>query len=126
LKDNYITPKEIYDDLDNEFRFNDDACPLNPNGIDGLLREWGSSTFMNPPYSRVHEFCMKAVQESHNGKIVVGLLKGDTSTSWFHQWVLPYAEIRFIRGRVGFLDPDKGKMSRSPFNSIIVIWRPRD
>lgn len=126
MNDNYITPKEIYDGLDQEFHFNDDACPLDPNGINGLLREWGTSTFLNPPYSRCIEFCMKAVQEAHNGKTVVGLLKGDTSTKWFHEYVLPFAEIRFIRGRVGFIDPDKGKTSRSPFPSIIAVWRSKN
>ncbi len=117
--DNYETPPDLYKKLDHEFNFNDDACPLNPNGIDGLLREWGTSTFMNPPYSRPTEFCMKAVNESRNGKLVVGLLKGDTSTNWFHKWVLPYAELRFVKGRVKF----NGKPAMFP--SIIAIWRPR-
>jgi hypothetical protein len=36
----YQTPKDLYEELDKEFHFNDDPCPLG-NGIDGLLREWG-------------------------------------------------------------------------------------
>jgi phage N-6-adenine-methyltransferase len=124
--DNYITPSEIYDQLNDEFNFNDDACPLEPNGIDGLLREWGSVTFMNPPYSGPTLWCMKAVQEMEAGKTVVGLLKADTSTRWFHEWVYPYAELRFIKGRVGFIIPGSGRITRTPFASMIAIWRKKE
>lgn len=122
--DSYITPSKIYDPLNEEFCFNDDACPLDDNGIDGLLREWGSVTFMNPPYSDPGPWCMKAVQEMQNGKTVVGLLKSDTSTRWFHEWVLPYADLRFIKGRVGFVIPGSGRITRTPFASLIAIWKP--
>jgi len=114
--DSYATPKGLYDSLDAEFHFNDDACPLSDNAIDGLLREWGTSTFMNPPYSNPYAWCMKAAQEASNGKVVVGLLRGDTSTKWFHEWVKPFAKIRYIKGRIKF----NGKPA--PFPSIIAIW----
>ena len=51
------------------------------------------------------------------GKTIVGLLRGDTSTKWFHDWVYPYAELRFIRGRLNF------GPGPAPFSSIIAIWR---
>lgn len=118
--DNYATPEALYQALDKEFNFNDDPCPmLHDNSelfLDGLAREWGSSTFINPPYSKPEPFCRKAYEESLQGKTIVGLLRGDTSTKWFHKWVLPYAKIRFIEGRLSF----NGKPA--PFNSIIVIW----
>lgn len=119
--DSFSTPKELYDSLDLEFHFNDDACPLSETAIDGLLREWGTSVFMNPPYSNPSPWCMKAAQEAQQGKIVVGLLRGDTSTKWFHEWVLPYAEIRFVKGRVKF-----SNNKPAPFPSIIAIWRKRE
>jgi hypothetical protein len=54
--DNWATPIEFYDNLDLEFAFNFDPCPLNLNEItdetDGLLIDWGTSNFINPPYSR--------------------------------------------------------------------------
>lgn len=120
--DNWATPKELYDVLDKEFHFDDDPCPmLHDNSelfLGGLAREWGQSTFINPPYSNPAPFCQKAVQEAQSGKIVVALLRGDTSTKWFHDWVLPYAkEIRFLKGWVNF----NGKPA--PFPSIIVIWK---
>jgi hypothetical protein len=113
--DSWNTPKELYDALNSEFHFNDDPCPL--NGTGGLERDWGNSTFMNPPYSKPTEWVKKAYYESLNGKTVVGLLRGDTSTRWFHDWVLGKSEIRFIKGRVKF----NGKPA--PFPSIIAIWR---
>jgi site-specific DNA-methyltransferase (adenine-specific) len=120
--DNWATPQGLYDALNAEFHFNDDPCPmLHDNSelfLGGLAREWGTSTFINPPYSSPGPFCEKAYQESLKGKTIVGLLRGDTSTKWFHRWVLNKAqEIRFIEGRVCF----NGKPA--PFPSIIVIWR---
>jgi site-specific DNA-methyltransferase (adenine-specific) len=112
--DDWRTPPEFYTALDSEFHFNDDPCPIGGDG--GLEREWGSSVFMNPPYSKPTVWVKKAYHESLKGKIVVGLLRGDTSTRWFHDWVLPYAEIRFVKGRLKF----NGK--RAPFPSIIAIW----
>ena len=112
--DNYSTPEWIYKELDDEFQFNDDPCPLGGNG--GLDREWGNSVFLNPPYSNPTPWLKKAHEESIKGKRVVGLLRGDTSTKWFHDWVLPYAELRFVKGRLKF----NGKPA--PFPSIIAIW----
>ena len=115
--DNWSTPIELITKLDEEFQFNDDPCPL--QGTGGLDREWGSSTFMNPPYSKPLPWCKKAYEESQKGKVVVGLLRGDTSTRWFHEWVLGKAEIRFLRGRLRF-----GKSGKpAPFPSIVVVWR---
>jgi len=38
--DNWGTPKEFYDELDKEFHFDFDPCPLN-HTFDGLTCEWG-------------------------------------------------------------------------------------
>ena len=113
--DNYATPKGIYNELDAEFHFDCDPCPL--GGTGGLEMEWGKSTFMNPPYSKPMPWVKKAYEESLKGKVVVGLLRGDTSTRWFHDWVLPYAELRFVRGRIKFDGENP-----APFPSIVAIW----
>ena len=119
--DNWATPENLFRSLDEEFDFNDDPCPmLHDNSelfLSGLAREWGTSTFINPPYSKPEPFCRKAYEESIKGKTVVALLRGDTSTKWFHKWVLPHAEIRFIEGRLRFNDKP------APFASIIAVWR---
>ena len=125
MSDDWATPKEVYAELDKEFHFDDDPCPLHFGGSvfgNGLSREWGKVVFLNPPYSKPAPWVKRAYEESQRGKTVVSLLKGDTSTSWFHDYVLGKAEIRFIRGRLHFV----GTVSdRAPFNSIIAIWRPK-
>ena len=113
--DNWRTPEKIYKELDAEFHFNDDPCPLNGSG--GLEREWGLSVFVNPPYSNPMPWCRKSYIESLKGSTVIMLLRGDTSTNWFHDWVLNKAELRFIKGRLHF--NDKGP---APFPSIIAIY----
>lgn len=116
--DSIRTPKEVYDLLDSEFHFDDDPCPLGGQG--GLSRDWGRSVYMNPPYSNPVPWCQKAVFEMGRGKVVVALLRGDTTTRWFHTYVLPYAiEIRFILGRVRFTG------ARPNFGNIVVIWDGR-
>ena len=116
--DNHTTPRDLYSLLDNEFHFNDDPCPLGGEALgDGLSREWGTSVFMNPPYSKPLPWVKKAYEESQKGKIVVGLLRGDTSTAWFHEWVYGKADLRFIRGRLNF------GAGPAPFASIIAIWK---
>jgi len=116
--DSIRTPGAVYDILNREFDFDDDPCPLRGNG--GLSREWGDRVYMNPPYSNPLPWCEKAVVEMRNGKLVVALLRGDTTTGWFHTYVLPCAtEIRFIRGRIRF------EGARPNHGNIIVIWDGR-
>jgi len=107
--DNWSTPKWLYDKLNAEFNFDLDPCPLNIGPIttknNGLLKEWGMSNFVNPPYSRKlkEAFVKKALEESKKGKICVLLLPSSTSTAMFHNIILPHArEIRYIKGRVRF------------------------
>jgi site-specific DNA-methyltransferase (adenine-specific) len=114
--DNFETPEDFYERLNREFKFNDDPCPI--HGMGGLEREWGTRTFVNPPYSNPLPWIKKAYLESFNGKMVVMLLRGDTSTKWFHEWVLGKAEIRFVKGRLKF----NGKPA--PFPSILAIYKP--
>jgi len=102
-KDDWATPKELYKKLDAEFNFDFDPCPLHSD-FDGLAISWGNSNFINPPYSRKLKelFIRKAYQESLSGKLCVMLLPVSTSTKIFHEIIYPYAEIRFLKGRVRF------------------------
>jgi site-specific DNA-methyltransferase (adenine-specific) len=102
-KDDWATPKELYNSLDDEFIFDFDPCPLHSE-FDGLKIEWKECNFINPPYSRVlkEAFIRKAYAESLKGKICVMLLPVSTSTKIFHEVIYPHAEIRFLKGRVKF------------------------
>ena len=102
-KDDWATPKYIYDELDKEFNFDFDPCPLHSD-FNGLNIGWGGSNFINPPYSRSlkEAFIHKAFEESKKGKLCVMLLPVSTSTKVFHEVIYPNAEIRFLKGRVKF------------------------
>ena len=98
VTDNWSTPKEVYDALNAEFKFTDDPCPL--MGTGGLIRSWGTSVFVNPPYSDIKKWCKKAYSESLEGKTVVMLIPSRTDTYYWHDYIMKAKEIRFIKGRL--------------------------
>jgi hypothetical protein len=77
----WLTPPELYAQLDAEFRFDFDPCPHPlPEGFDGLTCAWGARNYVNPPFgSIVHQgkkkgptaWVRKAVAEYRQGKLVV-------------------------------------------------------
>lgn len=125
--DKWQTPPEIYDKLNNEFKFNFDPCPINwkEGDKDGLKIEWGTSTFCNPPYSNVSEWIEKAYIEYKKGKTIIMLINAITDTIAFHKYIYNQAEIRFIKGRIKFINPlEPNKRQASPKASMIVIFKP--
>ena len=115
----YGTPVDLYKKLDAEFHFNDDPCPLSDNGIDGLLREWGTRTFVNPPYGKhLGKWMMKAFAESQLGKLVVCLIPSRTDMKWWHEYVTMADEVRFIKGRLTFV----GQINPAPFPSAVIVF----
>lgn len=126
--DNWATPKELYNKLNEEFDFDFDPCPLF-SAFDGLTFDWERSNFINPPYSRKlkEAFVLKAIEESKKGKLCVMLLPVSTSTKLFHEHILPNAkEIRFLEKRVKFLGTNtKGEYvtDKAPMHdSMIVVF----
>jgi len=129
--DNWATPKWLYDELNKEFNFDFDPCPLNHNMIwDGLNVDWGSCNFVNPPYSRKlkEAFIKKAYYEwCYFGRTSVLLLPVSTSTIVFHEYIYPFAEIRLLKKRIAF----EGYNSKGEFvsdkkpmhDSMIIIFR---
>lgn len=116
--DEWKTPEATFAALDGEFGFADDACPL--GGVEnGLLREWKSPCFVNPPYSDILPWMEKAMLEASQGKVVVLLVPSRTCTRWWHDFAMRASEIRFIRGRLKF----GGSKAGAPFPSAIVIFR---
>lgn len=134
--DNWSTPKDLYDKLNEEFHFDFDPCPLNIGEItpdkDGLLIEWGQRNFVNPPYSRAlkEAFINKAYTESLKGKLCVLLIPVSTSTDIFHDLILPKAsEIRFIKRRVQFVGSNNqgtfiNKVNAMKDSMIVVFGKP--
>jgi site-specific DNA-methyltransferase (adenine-specific) len=119
VKVSYSTPIEIYNALNKEFNFNDDPCPLSDNSIEGLLKNWGTSTFCNPPYGHnIDKWLSKGYLEAQQGKTVVFLIPSWTDTKWWHNYVMKATEIRFIKGRLKF----GNSKNSAPFPSCIAIF----
>lgn len=125
----WATPQDFFDKLDAEFHFTLDPSCTHDNAKckkhytiadDGLSKDWtGETVFCNPPYGRqIHKWVEKAYAESQNNVTTVMLLPCRTDTSYFHDYILPYAEVRFIRGRLKF----GGSMSPAPFPSMVAIF----
>ena len=127
-KDDWATPDYLYKDLNEEFNFDFDPCPLQSD-FDGLEVEWGKSNFINPPYSRKlkEQFIRKAFEESKKGKLCVMLLPVSTSTVIFHEIIYKNTEIRFLKGRVKFIGVntrgEKVNDKCGMHDSMIVIFK---
>jgi len=135
-RQDWATPIQLLAFLKREFEFRLDVCATAASAKapkyfnraeDGLEMDWlqvsvGEPIWMNPPYGReIGKWIRKAWEESRRGCTVVCLLPARTDTSWWHDYCMKAAEIRFLRGRLCF-DDDKRK--RAPFPSAIVVFRP--
>ena len=77
----WLTPPDVMQPLQMEFKFDFDPCPYpKPDNFDGLTYEWGQSNYVNPPFgSIIHNgkkkgptaWARKAIEENKKGKRVV-------------------------------------------------------
>jgi hypothetical protein len=68
----WLTPPALMEQLQLEFSFDFDACPYpKPEEFDGLLAEWGNSTYVNPPFKGPTAWVRKAIAENQKGKKIV-------------------------------------------------------
>ena len=129
--DEWATPQDFYDKLNEEFHFNLDPCALPENAkcdkfftpkSNGLLQNWGGYVaFCNPPYGRkIYEWVKKCYDESRKpDTTVVLLIPARTDTKYFHEFIYHKAkDIRFIKGRLKFGDSNNS----APFPSMVVIF----
>lgn len=114
----WITPPELYEQLDLEFGFDFDPCPYpKPEGFDGLTCEWGQSSYVNPPFgSIIHRgrkkgptaWARKAIAESRKGKRVVMVYPID---KWVLMLLAAGAEVRNL-GDVRWLATEDGSQGK--------------
>lgn len=106
--------------------------PGSLRGEDALTARWTGNVWCNPPYSHVYEFVKKASEEAVvNANVVVLLVPARTDTKWWHEFVWDKekhrcregVQVRFIKGRVKFIDPKKHTMNSAPFPSVVVVMR---
>lgn len=114
--DSYATPKWLFDVFEGWF----DPCPLNVNpNFDGLTIDWKDRTYVNPPYSKPHLWVDKAINEMKKGKLIVMLLRADSSTKYF-QKCQEFGEVIYFGRRIKF----NGKTPY--FASMLVIFNGLD
>ena len=118
----WLTPPELYRQLNDEFAFTFDPCPYpKPDNFDGLDAEWGESNYVNPPFGVVlHKgkkkgataWARKCIEESKKGKKVVMVYPID-------KWVLMLLEagarvrnlrdVKWIATEDGSVGPGTGR-----------------
>ena len=109
------TPRSLFKKLHDEFNFTIDVCATKESAkcerfytkqTNGLAQSWENEVaFMNPPYGReIGTWVEKAYREALNGAVVVCLIPARTDTRYWHDYIFPNAEIRFLKGRVKFLN----------------------
>lgn len=135
--DAWSTPQWLFDELNAEFNFDLDAAASPDNAKcstfftradDGLHTSWahfGSTVFVNPPYSEVEKWIEKAAYEANTHDItVVMLVKADTSTQWWRNNYKKATEVRF-RERIQFVPPPgyTRKVGSPNMGHAVLIFR---
>ena len=131
--DNWATPQDFFDELNEEFHFDLDVCADEINHKcdkyytkeqDGLTMPWKGIVWCNPPYGReIGKWVRKALFASVGGATVVVLIPARTDTKWFHDYIYKRdnVEIRFVKGR---LKVGNSKNS-AQFPSMVVVFKPQ-
>ena len=129
--DQWTTPQDFFDKLNDEFHFTLDPCADETNHKcdlfftkeqNGLSKDWGGySVFCNPPYGReISKWVQYSYEQSKKpNTTVVMLIPARTDTRYFHDYIYGKAEIRFIRGRLKFGQATQG----APFPSMVVVFK---
>jgi phage N-6-adenine-methyltransferase len=130
--DDWATPQDFFDKLDEEFDFTLDVCATAENtkcahwiSKDSLSKNWAAwshgALWMNPPYGRQIGKWVAKAHETGRTRTIVCLLPARTDTKWWHEYVIASgAEVRFVKGRLKF----GGAKNGAPFPSAVVVFRP--
>ena len=120
------TPIDIYDQLNKEFYFTFDPCPLYDKSNNAFFKDWIGRIYCNPPYDNkaIRLFLEKGLLEikKGNAEVIVYLLPVKTSKKWFHDLVWNHSEIRFFNKRLKF----DGAKNPAPFDNMLVIFRSKN
>ncbi len=131
MSDKYwLTPKGIYEKLNEEFHFDFDPCPYpKPEQYNSLEVPWGKSNYINPPFRPKHNngfgptaFVRKAIEEKAKGKSSILLLPVQ---SYVNLLLEAGAELRSM-GRVRWIEVNTGEECKSPSPICCFILRPRE
>ena len=136
------TPPELFNVLNQEFKFDLDAAASAENALcndwigedeDALVTPWdGNRVWCNPPYGKgwgsdsLTHFVKRGYEQSQEIQNTVVMLRpAYTDPKYWSNFVMKAHEVRFLKGRLQFLDGGKSKMS-ARFPSVVVVfkWMP--
>lgn len=134
IRDLWQTPREVFSKLDEEFQFDLDVAASEKNKLcsnyydesdNALIVDWHIlSNWCNPPYSNITPWVQKAMIEHEKGKTIVMLVPSDTSVKWFKLAYESCNEVRFISGRISFINAETQKpVNGNNKGSVLFIWR---
>lgn len=133
---NWSTPPELFKILDDEFQFGLDAAASSENTLcsnyisaeqNALTTSWDTNdarwpVWCNPPYTLIGPFVQRAWEQSQEHHITtVVLIPAYTDPKYWSQYVMKAHEVRFLKGRLSFLDEDGGKKTSARFPSVVVV-----
>lgn len=123
----WLTPDELYEQLNTEFNFTFDPCPFpKPDDFDGLTDEWGDSNYVNPPFGSImHDgkkkgptaWARKAIKERDKGKRVVLVYPID---KWVLMLLAAGAKVRNL-GDVRWLATEDGSSGKGTGRHIAAF-----
>ena len=121
--DHFITPERVFDYAKKEWNLNlkkmFDPCPYHAK-FNGLEIQWKKRNFINPPYSKLIEFVMKAhFQNRILGKTSYLLLPCKTDQRFFHFILRNDHLIKYFPFRIVFA----GQKKPSPNTHCLVIMK---
>lgn len=140
-KQDWETPQELFDNLNNEFDFELDAFASDKNAKckhffterdDSFQQDWTKykSIFINPPYtSKVQDEVLKKINDTISSNwmgVIVLLIPARTDTKRWHDYIFNKADdIRFIKGRLRF-EVDGIPRGSSTFPSAVIVYDLRN
>jgi phage N-6-adenine-methyltransferase len=116
--DSYMSPEWIL----KMFEDYQDVCPINDNPeVDALKLDWANKIYVNPPYSNPLPWIEKAIEEANKGKVIVMMLKVDTSTKWFRRIIESKAHILWLNGRIKYRRMDYKYHKPTPVSFPVML-----
>ena len=134
-RDDWATPPDVFQELDEQFHFTLDVCASAENTkcaryfdveTDGLLQSWQDEVcFLNPPYGvrSIDAWLEKATHASRKeNALTVALLPATVEAHWFQDHVLLSARpFLFWPRRIAFIDPTIHGRFAPVGGSVVVV-----
>lgn len=89
LNDHVATPASLLKQIRAEFGEFYDPCPLHCTEDCLLYDDWASLNYVNPPFSNIGEFTIKAVDEMRKGNCTLMLIPFRPTTNYWKKYILP-------------------------------------